>query len=114
MLSWHTLMAYFVYIRNGDESYIRIDIWIILEEQGPIHGQNILPAGVHRIKPTGAIYVLSYSSGQTNRTKCIIPILLSGNESNKGSFKCYVMLFSREFDPTHPLVTLITLNLIPS
>ena len=31
-----------------------------------------------------------------------------------GPFKCYVTVFSWEFDPTHHLVTLITLNLIPS
>ena len=27
--------------------------------------------------------------------------------SSKGSFKCYVTLFTRKFDPHHPLVTLI-------
>ena len=33
---------------------------------------------------------------------------------NMGPFKCYVTLFSGNWTPTHPLVTLITLNLTPS
>ena len=31
--------------------------------------------------------------------------------AGNGSFKCYVTLFSGNLTPTHPLVTLITLNL---
>ena len=32
----------------------------------------------------------------------------------KGPFKCYVTLFFGNWTPTHPLVTLITLNITPS
>ena len=31
----------------------------------------------------------------------------------KGSFKCYVTFFPGNLTPTHPLVTLITLNRTP-
>ena len=34
--------------------------------------------------------------------------------SNKGPLKCYVMLFSGKFTPTHPLVTVVKLNRTPS
>ena len=34
--------------------------------------------------------------------------------ANMGPFKCYVTLFFWKLDPTHPLVTLITLNITPS
>ena len=34
--------------------------------------------------------------------------------NRKGPFKCYVTLFPENWTPTHPLVTLITLNFTPS
>ena len=104
------------------ESYIRHESYRSKVTIGP---QFV--ARLHYYWMFGTLRMISVSSAQTETCTFLLhsvcnfaaSIFLPSTDTHlfahcfPSSFKCYVTLFSLEFDPNHPLVTLTTLNHTP-